>query len=109
MVRSGAEYRAVADAGRTRAAEGKLVANFLLLKSDGPISGFAKNGDAIVLPESGHTGAIIWPRDTSLNLGLLGDFQCVIDFDAEVAHSAFQFAVAKQQLNGPEILRSLVD
>ena len=49
MVRSGAEYRAVADAGRTRAAAGNLVANFLLLKSDGPISGFAKNGDAIVV------------------------------------------------------------
>ena len=48
MVRSGAEYRAVADAGRTRAAAGNLVANFLLLKSDGAISGFAKNGDAIV-------------------------------------------------------------
>lgn len=47
MVRSGAQYRAVADAGRTRAAEGILVANFLLLKSDGSISGFAKNGDAI--------------------------------------------------------------
>ena len=44
-----------------------------------------------------------------LNLGLLGDFQCVIDFDAEIAHCTFQFAVAEQQLNGPEILRSLLD
>ena len=51
MVRSGAEYRAVADAGRTRAAAGNLVANFLLLKSDGAISGFAKNGDAIAMAE----------------------------------------------------------
>ena len=57
-VRSGAQYRAVADAGRTRAAEGnQLVANFLLLKSDGPISGFAKNGDAIVH----RGGAIVEP------------------------------------------------
>ncbi len=39
----------MADAGRTRAAAGNLVANFLLLKSDGAISGFAKNGDAIVI------------------------------------------------------------
>ena len=46
-MRSAAKDGDEADAGRTRAAEGLLVANFLLLKSDGSISGFAKNGDAI--------------------------------------------------------------
>jgi hypothetical protein len=46
-VRSAAQDGDEADAGRTRAAEGILVANFLLLKSDGSISGFAKNGDTI--------------------------------------------------------------
>jgi hypothetical protein len=40
-------------------------------------------------PESGHTESTMWPRDTGLNFGLLGDFQCVIYFDAEVAHCAF--------------------
>ena len=51
----------------------------------------------------------MWPRDSGLNFGLFGDFQCVIYFDAEVAHCAFKFAVAEQQLNCSEVLGSLVD
>ena len=39
-VRSEAEYESVADAGRTRAAEGIVVANFSLPKSEGTHFGF---------------------------------------------------------------------
>ena len=56
-----AKWCALADAGRTRAAEGKLVANFSLPKSDGPISGFAKNGDSPT--ETGEK----WIRPMKLN------------------------------------------
>ncbi len=37
----------------------------------------------------------------SLNFGLFGDFQSIIDFYTQVAHCRFQFGVTKQQLDGP--------
>ena len=30
-----------------------------------------------------------------LHFSLLGDFECVVDLDSEVSHSAFKFAVTK--------------
>ena len=43
------------------------------------------------------------------DLGLFRQFQGVIDLDSEISHSAFNFAVAQEQLHGPQVLRSLVD
>ena len=45
----------------------------------------------------------------SLNLGLLGDLQRIVNLNSEVAHRAFQLGVAEQQLHYPEILCSSVD
>jgi hypothetical protein len=62
-----------------------------------------------MMPESGHT---VFPRAAAcrrLDFRLLGDLQRVIDFDAEVANCAFQLGMAKQQLNGPQVLCALVD
>ena len=36
-----------------------------------------------------------------LHLRLLGDFQSVVDFDAEVSDGAFKLGVPEQQLNRP--------
>jgi hypothetical protein len=36
-----------------------------------------------------------------LNFSLFGDFQCVVDFNTQISDCAFQFSVAKQQLDGP--------
>ena len=44
-----------------------------------------------------------------LNLGLFRNLQRVIDFNAEVAHRAFELGMPEQQLNCPQILRALVD
>ena len=35
-----------------------------------------------------------------LDLGLLRDLQCVIDFDSKVSHGTFQLGVTKQELHG---------
>ena len=43
------------------------------------------------------------------DLGLFRQLQGVIDLDSEISHSAFNFAVAQEQLHGPQVLRSLVD
>ena len=57
-------------------------------------------GDRTWLP----TGELQKPR----YLCLLGDLQRIINFDSEIAHGAFQFRVAQEQLYDPEILRSSV-
>jgi hypothetical protein len=43
------------------------------------------------------------------DLSLLRDFQSIIHLDAKVAHSGFKFAMAEEQLHGPEILRPSID
>jgi len=48
-------------------------------------------------------------RDAQLDFSLLGNFQGVIDLDAEISNGAFQLGMAKQELNGPQVLRALVD
>jgi hypothetical protein len=45
----------------------------------------------------------------SLNFGLFGDFQSIIDFYAQVVHCRFQFGVTKQQLDGPQVLGPTID
>ena len=48
-----------------------------------------------------------WAAATStarLNLGLLGDLQCIVNLDAEIPDGAFELRVPKQELYGPEIL-----
>lgn len=47
--------------------------------------------------------------ENGLDLRLLRDLQRVIDLDAEVSHSAFKLRVSRQQLDGTQILRALVD
>lgn len=44
-----------------------------------------------------------------LNFCLLGYFERVIYFDSKVTHRAHKLGMAKQQLNGPKILRAAVD
>lgn len=46
---------------------------------------------------------------TLLYLGLLRDFQGIVDFDAQVPDGAFELGMAQEQLNSPQILGSLVD
>ena len=59
-VRSEAKDGNGADAGRTRAAAGKECRPFFLLKADGSILGFAKNGDTINLFPSMKTDALFY-------------------------------------------------
>jgi hypothetical protein len=44
-----------------------------------------------------------------LNFRLLCHLQCIVDFYPEISHSAFDFCVAKQQLNSPEIFGPAID
>jgi hypothetical protein len=37
------------------------------------------------------------------DLNLLGDFQGVIDLDAQVPHRRLKLGVAEQELNGPQV------
>lgn len=68
----------------------------------------------------GHEGSVLaafCPRLAPLNqdannpsgFRLLGHFQCVVDLDAEVTHSALELGVAEQELHRAEILRSALD
>jgi hypothetical protein len=38
-----------------------------------------------------------------LHLSLLGDLQCIVNLDAEISEGAFEFGMAEEKLNGPEI------
>jgi hypothetical protein len=51
----------------------------------------------------------VQPAPRQLDFGLLRDFQRVIYLYPEVSHGAFQFAMAEQELNGPQVLRASVD
>ena len=54
----------------------------------------------------------IWRSQSSgvrLHLSLLGDLQRVIDLDPEVPDRALKFAVAEEELDGPEIPGPPVD
>jgi hypothetical protein len=44
------------------------------------------------------------PQHTS-NFQLLGDFKRIVDFNPKVPDSAFELRVAKQELDGPQVLR----
>jgi len=44
-----------------------------------------------------------------LHFGLFRHFKGVVNLNAEIAHSAFQFCVAEQQLYRPQILRSPIN
>jgi hypothetical protein len=46
---------------------------------------------------------------TRLHLGLLGDLQCIVDLDSEIPNGAFEFGMAEEKLNGPEISCSPID
>ena len=39
----------------------------------------------------------------SSDLDLFRDIKCIVDFDAEVPHRAFDLRVAEKQLNSPQI------
>jgi hypothetical protein len=43
------------------------------------------------------------------DLGLLGDLQRIVNFDAKVSDGALQLGMPKQELNGSEVLRTLVN
>ena len=60
-------------------------------------------GRSAPLPEGTLTGA------GRLALGAFGHLQCVIHLDAKVSDGALKFAVTKQELYGPQVLRTPVD
>src|SRR5258705_12732577 len=45
----------------------------------------------------------------SLHLGLLGDFQRIVDLDDEIPNCVFEFRVPEQQLNSSEISGPPID
>ena len=49
------------------------------------------------------------PQTHWLYLGLLGNFQCIVNFNPQVPHGAFQLRVAQQQLNCPQVFGSTVE
>jgi len=49
------------------------------------------------------------PAGTPSDFRLLGDFESVVDLDAEVPHSAFELRMTKQQLHGSQIPGSPID
>ena len=61
-----------------------------------------------IMAETGHTVFARAAVGQWLNLGLLGDLQRVVYLDAEVSDGAFELGMAKQQLNGSQVLRPLV-
>ena len=64
-------------------------------------------GDRKERPQSPRLAGSCGRRDS--DLGLFRQLQGVIDLDSEISHSAFNFAVAQEQLHGPQVFRSLVD
>lgn len=55
------------------------------------------------------TGIVRTRGCTSLYLGLLGNFQGIIHFDAEVSDRALKLGMAQEQLNRSQVLRPFVD
>src|SRR3990167_2602857 len=43
------------------------------------------------------------------DLRLLGDFEGVIDLDAQISHCRFELGVTEQQLHGSEVLGASID
>jgi hypothetical protein len=41
---------------------------------------------------------------TSLDFGLLGNLESVVDLDAEIPHGGFELRVPKKQLRGSQVL-----
>ena len=48
-------------------------------------------------------------RRFPLDLGLLRNFQGVVDLNAEIPHSALQLRMTEQELNSPQVLGALVN
>jgi hypothetical protein len=46
------------------------------------------------------------PEMISLDLSLLGYLECVVNLDSNVSRGAFQFGMAKQELNSPKVFSS---
>lgn len=53
--------------------------------------------------------ASVRPYPTPLNFGLFRDLKRVIYLDSKVSNGALQFGMAEQYLDGPQVLRALVD
>jgi len=49
------------------------------------------------------------PTFPMLYLSLLRYLQCVIDLDPKVSNGALQLGMTEQELDGPEVLGSLID
>jgi len=49
------------------------------------------------------------PVRAALDLGLLGDLQRVVNFDAKVSDRTLQLGMGKLELNGANVLRTLVN
>jgi hypothetical protein len=62
-----------------------------------------------MMPEGGHTDLSRAAAECWLDFSLLRNLQSIIHLDAEVSDRAFQLGMAEQQLNGPQVLRALVD
>jgi hypothetical protein len=46
---------------------------------------------------------------TSLDFGLLGNLESVVDLDAEIPHGGFELRVPKKQLHGSQVSGSPID
>ena len=55
------------------------------------------------------SGSAVATSLAGLHLSLLGDLQRVVNFDAKVSDCALQLGMPKQELNGSEVLRTLVN
>jgi hypothetical protein len=71
----------------------------------------ALEGDAQRLVMAGlrPSSSAVATSTTELHLGLLGDLQCIVDLDSEIPNGAFEFGMAEEKLNGPEISCSPID
>lgn len=67
------------------------------------------NDDNSQLSAFRHKAAVIRRPQFLLCLCLLGQFQGVVDFDAQVANGAVELGVSKQKLYRSEILRTPID
>jgi hypothetical protein len=77
--------------------------------------GYSASSISATIPESVSNGRN-WPVGVrlptglpSLNVGLLGHLERVVNLDAEISDGTFQLRMTKQKLNSPQIFRTSVN
>ena len=54
------------------------------------------------LPAADHVRCLGY-RDEFLDIDFLGDFDCIIDLDAEISNGALDLRMSEQKLHGSEV------